>query len=72
MVIGTWEKHTMLQDPSIDDMEAASPGSIFAAENGKVETAIEVLSEEAKHVDCDWMREELEAVALYLETEVLK
>jgi len=63
----------MIQDePNIDDMKAASPGSIFAAENGKVETAIEVLSEEAKHVDCDWMREELDAVAFYLETEVLK
>ena len=62
---------SLFDEPSMEDLQAAQPSSLSAAENGKVKTAIEVLSQEAKHCESDWMSEELSAVALYLEQEVL-
>jgi len=58
------------QDPSIEQIRAASPSSMFSAENGKIQTTIQVLKSEADQADSEWMREELEAVAKYMEEEV--
>jgi len=61
-----------MQDYSIDDLEAANPGSAFSAENGKVKTAITVLEKEAKEADNEWDQELLSATVEFLKTEVLQ
>jgi len=57
------------KEPTIKDLSQANP-SIFDAEKEKVDTAINVLLAEASEVENEWMREELEAVAEFLENEV--
>ena len=64
------KKTQMIDDYSTEDMAQASP-SMFDAYNGDVKSAINVVRKEADQADSDWMQEELEAVALYLEKEVL-
>jgi len=51
-------------------LEAASP-SIFAAENGKVETAVEVLKSESNARKPSMEAELLDAAAKLLQSEVL-
>jgi len=57
------------KEPTIKDLSQANP-SVFDAEKEKVNTAINVLVDEASEAEKEWMREELEAVAEYLENEV--
>jgi len=59
-----------LQDPSMEDLENASP-SMFDAYKGDVKSAIEVLRKEAKDSGNGWVKENLEASADFLEDEVL-
>lgn len=61
----------MIDEPTLDDMEAANPSSVFAAQNGDVEKAIEVNNKKAEDFPEDsWEKEILEAAALLLEDEL--
>lgn len=55
---------------SLEEMRQASPSALDSYEDD-VETAIQVLREEADSADSDWVREEMDAMADYFENEVL-
>jgi len=59
-----------MNDYTEEQLRAANP-SMFAAQNGDVKTAINVLREEVDSLNPSMDKELLEATALYLENEVL-
>lgn len=58
-----------MNDFTNDQLRQADP-SVLAAENGKVETAVNVLRAESGHQRSEWMNELLDAAAEILENEV--